>query len=136
MLHHTFTCRQCGETLKGRRDKKFCDDQCRSQFNNLANSENSAAMRGINSILKRNRKILSLFLQNNTRCSVSLQKLIAAGLHTDFVTHLVPARNGSTYRFCYEFGYQIVKGEEARLVKLDGAEPHSTLFIASTRARR
>ncbi|MFA6947300.1 MAG: DUF2116 family Zn-ribbon domain-containing protein, partial [Pedobacter sp.] len=27
-------CLDCGAALRGRTDKKFCDDQCRSNFNN------------------------------------------------------------------------------------------------------
>ena len=33
------TCASCGEIIKGRIDKKFCDDACRSNYNNKLNSE-------------------------------------------------------------------------------------------------
>lgn len=30
----TATCLNCDKTLKGRTDKKFCDDYCRNSYNN------------------------------------------------------------------------------------------------------
>ncbi len=42
------TCVECGEEIKGRADKKFCSDQCRSAFNNRLNSDATNFIRNIN----------------------------------------------------------------------------------------
>ena len=54
------TCLACGKTLKGRIDKKFCDDYCRNNYNNQqkAKGNHSAFVRNINNALLKNRKIL------------------------------------------------------------------------------
>ncbi len=31
---NTATCQQCGKPVKGRIDKRFCDDFCRNAYNN------------------------------------------------------------------------------------------------------
>ena len=54
-------CLDCGEAVKGRTDKKFCDDSCRNNYNNRLKSENGIVFNRINSILKKNRTLLSKF---------------------------------------------------------------------------
>ncbi|KKQ83435.1 MAG: hypothetical protein UT04_C0032G0014 [Candidatus Daviesbacteria bacterium GW2011_GWF2_38_7] len=52
------TCIECGETIVGRSDKKFCCDLCRNSYNNKQNSESTNLVRNINNILRKNRRIL------------------------------------------------------------------------------
>ncbi|MCH5686755.1 DUF2116 family Zn-ribbon domain-containing protein [Niabella sp. W65] len=49
-------CMACGKPVKGRSDKKFCDDYCRNAYNNRANGINSGIIRSINNDLKRTGK--------------------------------------------------------------------------------
>ena len=60
----TKNCLSCGKLLKGRVDKKFCDDYCRNNYNNQlkARSGYSAYVRSINNTLLKNRKILEAIL--------------------------------------------------------------------------
>lgn len=52
------TCLACDKPLKGRLDKKFCDDYCRNNYNNRLNSDQSNYVRNVNNILRKNRRIL------------------------------------------------------------------------------
>ena len=64
----TKTCLACVKPLKGRIDKKFCDDYCRNNYNNLqkAKGNYSSFVRNINNTLLKNRKILeSIFVERN-----------------------------------------------------------------------
>jgi hypothetical protein len=45
----TKTCLQCGTELRGRIDKKFCDDQCRTAYNNSIKTD-SAIIKNINNL--------------------------------------------------------------------------------------
>jgi len=38
------TCLACGKILKGRVDKKFCDDYCRNNYNNLQKAKEAKAL--------------------------------------------------------------------------------------------
>ena len=52
------TCLNCGEPIRGRVDKKFCDDQCRNNYNYHQYADANNLMRRINHTLKKNRNIL------------------------------------------------------------------------------
>jgi len=56
-------CLACNEPLMGRSDKKFCDDQCRNDYNNKLNSDE-------NNFMRKNRKILKAICPNlyNNNC--------------------------------------------------------------------
>ena len=51
-------CSYCGEILYGRRDKKFCDDLCRSQSFKLDERKSLIELLSIQAQLKKNYKIL------------------------------------------------------------------------------
>ena len=63
----TKNCLACGKTIKGRADKKFCDDYCRNNYNNLqkAKGSHSSLVRNINNALLKNRKVLEAILPEN-----------------------------------------------------------------------
>jgi hypothetical protein len=109
-------CLDCHEELKGRSDKKFCDDQCRSNFNNRQQSENTSFMRQVNSILKRNRRILEE-LNPEGKTKLSRKKLVAKGFNFEYFTNIYQTRNGTNYYFCYESGYLPLENEEILLVR-------------------
>lgn len=52
-------CLQCYEQLRGRADQKFCNDQCRSSYNNSQYVESNTVIKSINRILKKNYSILA-----------------------------------------------------------------------------
>lgn len=80
-------CLECGEPLKGRADKKFCDDQCRSNYNNRANSDSTAEIRNINNILRKNRRILSAIVSPEGKGKISKAKLTDKGFNFKYHTH-------------------------------------------------
>lgn len=112
-------CLDCGEPLRGRADKKFCDDSCRSSYNNRRNSEDSGYLRKVNSILKRNRKILeSLTPEGKTR--VKWRTLVTEGFNFEYITDMYETGKGLQYRFCYEYGYLLLEDDEVLLIKRKG----------------
>lgn len=106
----------CGNLIKGRADKKFCDDGCRNNYNNRHNSEDTQVVKKINLILRKNRTILSNFNPDG-KAKVSKKKLITAGFNFDYYTHTYQTQNANTYIFCYEYGYLALANEEFLLVK-------------------
>ncbi|MBI3233306.1 MAG: DUF2116 family Zn-ribbon domain-containing protein [Bacteroidetes bacterium] len=110
-------CLDCGETIKGRSDKKFCSDQCRNNFNNKQNSENNVLVKNINSLLKKNRKILEDLLPPEGKINTTKSKLIDKGFSFTYHTHTYTTQKGSTYIFCYEYGYLPLEGDWLMIVK-------------------
>lgn len=109
-------CMDCGQVLVGRADKKFCDDGCRSNYNNQLNMGGTAHIRQTNAILKRNRKILET-LNPAGKVKISKEALIKAGFNFEYMTSIYETGKGAQYRFCYEYGYLLLEHEEVLLVK-------------------
>jgi len=99
-------CQSCNKPIKGRSDKKFCDDYCRNNFNNQQRAEDNKLVRKINNALLRNRRILSNNLpESETVKRLKKETLAQQGFLFNFHTHQQNSTRGNLYRFCYEFGY-------------------------------
>ncbi len=110
-------CMECGEALKGRADKKFCDDQCRSNFNNKANSDTTADMRNINNILRKNRRILDSIISSEGKTKISKTKLHDKGFNFKYHTHTHTTQKGTVYKLCYDYGYIPIENDYLFVVK-------------------
>ena len=99
------SCRQCGEPLQGRSDKKYCDDQCRSNYNNKINNYGVTEMRSINSILRKNRKILGEVIPVNGEVKIPKEKLYDKGFNFRYFTHTCAGKKGFIYKLCYDYAY-------------------------------
>jgi YHS domain-containing protein len=111
-------CLDCQKPVRGRADKKFCNDACRTTFNNTRKIEVGQSIKEINLILKRNRNILKEKSANGNR-KVKREALLRNGFNFDFHTHLYKNENGETYFFCYEHGYLGLNNEEVLVVRQD-----------------
>ncbi len=106
------TCAYCRERIRGRSDKKFCNDTCRNAFNNRLNSELNSSIREINSKLKRNRRILEGLLKGDEPfVKVPKEALLNKGFQLSYQTHTLQSAKGSLYHFCYDYGYTLMGGE-------------------------
>jgi hypothetical protein len=110
------TCMTCGRLIKGRSDKKFCDDYCRSSFNNRLNSDASPCIKNINNILRKNRRILEELIPDET-AKTTREQLIEKGFNFQYLTNTFTNKRGSIYYFCYEYGYLPLENDWYFLVK-------------------
>tara|TARA_B100001287_G_C22363225_1_gene380732 strand:- start:201 stop:599 length:399 start_codon:yes stop_codon:yes gene_type:complete len=108
-------CLECQEKLVGRRDQKFCCDYCRNTFNNRINEDANAIVRKINSILRKNRRIL-FKLNPNGKKTVHLIQLAELGFNFHYHTNSYSTKNGHQYFFCYDMGYRAIENQEFLLV--------------------
>jgi predicted nucleic acid-binding Zn ribbon protein len=114
----TSHCLECNKPLKGRIDKKFCDDSCRNAFNNKINSNQHEIVKKINNILKKNRKILEdIFPQQEEMYKTTKQRLLEKGFSFQYITHTYTNKKGNIYFFCYEYGYLPLENDWYLLVK-------------------
>jgi len=110
-------CLDCGAPVKGRSDKKYCDDLCRNNYNNQLKAEDSLIVKKINCILKRNRSILSRLNPEGKTKKVSRKKLLYEGFNLNYFTSVYQTQTGKTYTFCYEYGFLTLGDDEFLLVK-------------------
>ena len=111
-------CLSCGKVVKGRSDKKFCDDYCRAAYNNDLKSAANNLIRNVNNALGKNRRILeSLLPEGEATAKANRDKLIEKGFQFKYHTHLYTTKKGQTYFYCYEFGYLPLEGNWYLIVK-------------------
>src|SRR4051812_5659975 len=79
-------CIECGDQVKGRSDKKFCNDVCRNSYNNRVNCDANNFVRNVNNVLRRNRKILEAFIKG-AKGSIERYQLIKMGFDFRYFTH-------------------------------------------------
>lgn len=110
-------CLACGKTVKGRIDKKFCDDYCRNVYNNRTKSDDNALIREVIQILKKNRRILAALIGEEGMLKIPRTKLLNSGFRFNYHTHIYTNQKGDNYYFCFEYGYLLIAGDWCLLVK-------------------
>lgn len=116
----TKKCLACGATLRGRVDKKFCNDYCRNNYNNLRKQKESQSplVRNINATLLKNRKLLeSLLPAGEETARANKDKLQRLGFHFKYFTHVYTTKTGKTYNYCYDYGYLPLENDWFLIVK-------------------
>lgn len=111
-------CLACNKPIKGRTDKKFCDDFCRNTYNNKLNSDSNSYVRNINNVLRKNRRILQdMLVDGNEMTKTTRQKLSERGFQFTYTTHTYTNKKGNVYYFCYEYGYLLLEGDWVLIVE-------------------
>jgi hypothetical protein len=123
------TCKDCGAVLgAGREDRQYCDDGCRTNFNNRKRregqktevqlSEPEIAMgpamltvpeyiTRIQDILLENRAIMESLCDEDNAKRMKFRDLIGKGFNYKYFTsETEPTSAGNVYRFCFEYGYR------------------------------
>ncbi len=117
----TRACLTCGTMLRGRIDKKYCDDYCRSAYNNklYQHDRSLSFIRRVNNILRKNRRILEEIVPGEEALKVPRSKLVKKGFNFNYLTSAYSNPQGAIYYFCYEFGYLLIETDSYYIVKRD-----------------
>ncbi len=119
----TRACLFCGKSVRGRSDKKFCDDYCRASHNNELKGPVYNHIRKVNYALCKNRRILENLLVEEAgkeKEKAHRDTLIEKGFLFKYHTHAQKTKKGHTCFYCYDHGYlpleknwyQIIKEKE------------------------
>lgn len=126
MENHQQLCNHCQHPVKGRADKKFCNDYCRNAHHNLLNSSTSNVVRNINHCLQKNRRILENLLPPTQQLiKTSAELLQYRGFNFQYHTHIQINKRGKPFYCCYNYGYRwinpvtimVMKNETAHSIK-------------------
>lgn len=99
-------CLYCEKPLKGRTDKKYCDDYCRNAYNNSLKAPAYNQIRVINNQLNKNRRLLEEVLPPGEEMGKTTRdRLLAKGFSFKYMTHTYSNKKGNVYFFCYDYGY-------------------------------
>ena len=119
MITTSKTCLSCGKNLRGRTDKKFCNDQCRNVYNNSLNGDTNNFMRNTDHRNRKNRRILQQLLGGRQVVKIPSVQLNSQGFSFRHFTHTYVNRRGHTYKFCYEYGYMLMEKDRVAIIKKD-----------------
>lgn len=108
-------CLNCDQALQGRRDKKYCDAHCRSDYHNQMNRHSK--IQNINTILIKNRMIIKDLLSNEIFLKVSKTELLQRGLNFRYHTHMHITKENKVYCYAYDFGWMSLDTELILLVR-------------------
>ncbi len=97
-------CLECRKPLRGRRDKKFCDVDCRAMFHNRNKSLAEEMIRHVNSVIRHNRRILRTLCPEG-KSTVRREVLEQMGYNFRFHTDTFVSQKGGTYYMCYDYGF-------------------------------
>lgn len=117
MENLVMNCLFCSKAIRGRTDKKFCDDYCRNNYNNRQNSDQNNYVRNINNALRKNRRILAEALGEEEMRKVKKTTLLERGYKLPYHTHIYQNQKLQQYYFCYEYGYLILEDDLWLIVK-------------------
>ncbi len=109
-------CIECDTPIRGRIDKKFCNDTCRSSYNNKSKREAGFIERKINAILRKNKRILAKLIHRE-KSKTTKEELLFNGFNFYYFTNIYKTKQGKTYYFVYDFGYLKLENNEYALVK-------------------
>ena len=111
-------CLACDKIVRGRSDKKFCDDYCRAAYNNELRSTTNNFIRNVNNALSKNRRLLeSCILDGQETAKTNAEKLLTKGFQFKYFTHTYTNKKGDVYYFCYDVGYLPLENDWFLVVK-------------------
>jgi len=111
-------CLTCSKPIRGRTDKKFCDDYCRNNYNNQLKSSTTNLVRNINNALGKNRRILENFFHSGEETiKTTKDKLLEKGFQFKYFTNTYTNKKGTVYFFCYDLGYLPLENDWYLLVR-------------------
>ncbi|MCI0922286.1 hypothetical protein [Sphingobacterium rhinopitheci] len=115
-------CIECQLPIQGRTDKRFCDDFCRNSYNNRLNSYQNNITRNINTILRKNRRIIERQFDTNKIIKIKRNELLMEGYNFTYHTHTMHSKEGQSYIFVYNYGYLELENDYILLVSQDAKE--------------
>jgi predicted nucleic acid-binding Zn ribbon protein len=112
-------CLQCGSSLQGRSDKKFCGGHCRANYHNQKNRILYERIRHINAVLRHNHRILSAWKGLGV---CAREDLIRTGFDFRYFTHIIDSPPTGIRYGCYDIGYELKGVKEVRIFSTEPPE--------------
>ncbi len=111
MNESTRLCKHCHKEINlsiGRRDRQFCDEECKNRYHNRIAYEEEKEAKRINKILKKNRNILKKMSLRKEHEEISHERLLKEGFDFNYHTHFkITVHQKYEYTFCYDYGYRL-----------------------------
>ncbi len=119
MLTEDRNCLYCNKLLKKemRRDAKYCNEYCKTAYNNLQRYGLDPNVSRVDKILHKNYEILLKTIKNQSVVEVTRLSLEKKGFKFDFFTQI----RGTGYKYCYTLSFRL---KDAPTVLIGRAPDH------------
>ena len=117
LCHMKKTCRQCGQEMQGRADKKFCSTDCKNRYHIETRHATRDAVIEIDGYLHRNREILALLMGNAMKIEIDRLVLSRTGFRYEYHTGTYLNKEGKTYRLVYDFAWMDFSDQKVLIVR-------------------
>ena len=102
----TIECLECGKViLYGRKDKKFCSDNCKNRYHNNKHKFSRNVHYKVLNAIEKNYSILEELYRSHV-LSIDIGDLIALGFRTEYSTGYRKSNKHDEFR-CFEFKYYV-----------------------------
>mgnify|MGYP001247794287 CR=1 FL=1 len=109
-------CEVCGQAFKGRTDKKFCSEGCKSIHHYELKKQKERRFLAVERQLKTNRKILKKYNQTGMT-SLRREVITTKGFNPAYYTHTWQNQRGQTYYFSYDLGILPLEDRKGGILK-------------------
>lgn len=109
-------CAFCQKPVRGRSDKRFCNDQCRNSLNSLKNAPANATIRSITNVLKKNRRVLEQLSGSGNTAPIPKREMVNRGFQLEYCTQYIPQASGNPVICCFDFAYQVTANGKCRII--------------------
>ena len=109
-------CLYCRKNIRGRSDKKFCNDYCRNYYNQELKEKEGVAEKKINQILSRNRRVLQQISEEGHYVCLPRERLMSMGFDPRFCTELYFTKSNTACFFCYDYGFVFSQKNDLAIV--------------------
>ena len=111
-------CKVCQKEFVGRKNKIFCSVKCKNLYHRHLSAEAKSVAKRIDSILHRNRNILSeLMPDNKNKIRVKRIELDKKKFNYIYHTHSYLNSKGKLYRYIYDYAWMEFSTDEIMIVK-------------------
>jgi len=110
-------CQNCGTTLLGRSDKKFCSMACKNTFNFAKRQNTKNDVKEIDAYLHRNREILATLMGNSVKETMDKAVLTRAKFRWEYMTGIYYNKEGKMYRLVYDFAWMEFSDQRVLIVR-------------------
>jgi predicted nucleic acid-binding Zn ribbon protein len=117
-------CPVCGDRFNGRKDKRYCSDDCRSASNRSSRQAAEAPLMEILSVLRKNRSILKR-ISAGKKILVSRERLDALGFDASVFSSIHINNRNQTYYFCADYGFLPIHSDGFAAALIIPREPYA-----------
>ena len=117
-VRHCLHCKKIIDPLKGRADRRYCDERCKNAYHNARSSDENGELERVDKILRKNHRILKKLFLLKDHDGISRERLLKEGFDFGYHTHHVLTKiKANEFVFCFGYGYREVRPEHYKVIK-------------------